>query len=53
MPLMEPTVATDKVLELHVPPLTLLESVVVVPSQKSVVPVIVAGMAYTVKMEAV
>jgi hypothetical protein len=43
LPDVEPTVATDGALELHVPPVVVFESVAVVPSHRPVAPVIVAG----------
>lgn len=42
-PEVEPTVATDGALELHVPPVVVFESVAVEPSHRLVAPDIVAG----------
>jgi hypothetical protein len=48
MPEEEPTVATDRLLLLHVPPATALESVNVLPEQTGTLPVIAVSAALTV-----
>ena len=48
MPVAAPIVATTVVTLVHVPPLTLLASVLAAPVHNETVPVIVEGVAYTV-----
>lgn len=48
MPVVEPTVACDGLLLVHIPPDVAELSVVVTPVHTVVVPVIVAGSAFTV-----
>jgi hypothetical protein len=48
MPVVEPIVATAVLELLHVPPLTLSLSVMDEPTHKVLLPVIVAGVAFTV-----